>query len=404
MYIKELTIEEFNKFSIDHPQSSFYQSRNYSLVMSECGYEYEYIGYTDGENIFAAALILFKKIDVVFYGYCPKGFLIDYNNNTLLHNFTINLKEYYYKKKFAFIKLNPNIQIGLLNNNAELLFNENLSVKENLKKSGYLKLKDNKNFESMLPRFNPVIDLTTYKTSNMTKNTRNKIKKAIRKGLKFKEVGIDQINILDTLVHSKNFYYNDFYNSFSKTNQANLFIVYIDKLTYLENSQKFYINESDINQKLNEKMVKISHKTNINKKMNSDMALLAYKKDIMEANKLVELDEKLIIGAALVVNFNDKAEIIASGYDKEYKRFAPNYFLHYSIIKYYKKISKELNINGITANLTKNESFSGLNRFKLGFSPKIQENIGEYDLVINEKAYKYLLKNRLIQEEFSKKI
>lgn len=404
MYIKELTIEEFNNYSINHPLYSFYQSQNYALVMSETGYEYEFIGYIDDDKIVAAALVLYKSINGINYGYSPKGFLIDYHNNFLLKKFTNDLIEYYYEKEFAFIKINPNVHIGLVNKNFEIINNENLIIKEHMKSSGYLKLKDNLYFESMLPRFGPMIDLTTYTPSDLTKNTRNKIKKSIRKGLKFEKVGIESISYLDTLIHSKNFFYNDLYNTFSKTDEADLFLVYIDKLTYLENSQKFYLNESEHNQFLNDKMIRVSHSKNINKKMNSDMALLAYKKDIMEANKLVEVEDKIIVGAALVVNSNKQVEIIASGYDKDYKRFAPNYFLHYSIIKYYKKISNTLNINGISGNFSSESQFYGLNKFKFGFAPRVYENIGEYDLIINEKAYKYLLRNHLIQKEFSKKL
>lgn len=394
MELREISTEEFKNFSLSHPLNSFYQSLNYAIVMAEEGYEYEFVGYFDeNDKLIAASLILYKQLNGIYFGYAPRGFLIDYFDTYTLKKFTDDLINFYYEKQFAFIKINPNIQMT----------EENLHLKEKLKSFGYLKLKDNMYFESLLPRYNAVIDLKNYKTSDLKKYTRNKIRKGIRKGLTFTEVSIDKMNILDTLAESKNFYYNDFYNVFSKTNEANLFVVSIDKLKFLENSQNAYINESDINQHLNDKMVKRSHSNNINKKMNSDMALLAYKKDIMDASKLAENLDELIIAAALVVNSNGKSEIIASGYDKKYKRFCPNYYLHYSIIKHYKKCSSKLNIGGICADDSADSPYYGLNQFKKGFNPTIEENIGEFDLVISKKAYEYLLKNKYIQNEFSKK-
>lgn len=403
MFIKELTINEFNNFSVNHKLNSFYQSQNYALVMSEYGYEYDFIGLINDNEIIGAALILHKKINGISYGYSPRGFLIDYNDNNIVKNFTDLLIKYYNNKKFSFIKVNPNIQISKLDNNNFIATNDSF-IKDNLNFFGYQKLNDNLYFESMLPRFTPVIDLKNHTIDKLTKNTRNKIKKGMRKGLVFEKVEIDDIKELNKLMDNQSFYNSDLYSIFSKNNESDLFLVYIDKIKYLELAQEFYTKEFDKNQLLNNKMVKISHKTNINKKMNSDTALLAYKKDVMEATKLAETSNKIVIGAALVINSNKKAEIVASAYDKQYKRFAPNYFLHYNLIKYYKKISETINLSGFTGDLNKNSKYKGLNEFKIGFAPDIYENIGEFDLIINKRIYKNLLKNNLLQREFSKKI
>ena len=82
------------------------------------------------------------------------------------------------------------------------------------------------------------------------------------------------------------------------------------------------------------------------------------------------------------------ASIIFSAYDKNYKRFAPNYFLHYSIIKYYQDKFDYLDLNGVVGNFEVENPYSGLNRFKLGFNPRIYEFIGEFDLIIEPKRYK----------------
>ena len=46
-----------------------------------------------------------------------------------------------------------------------------------------------------------------------------------------------------------------------------------------------------------------------------------------------------------------------------------------------------MDLNGITADLSKENHYYGLNRFKMGFNPDVYEYIGEFDLVIDEKQY-----------------
>lgn len=402
MKLRDLTVEEFNNFSYAHPDNSYFQSHEYAIVMGEQGYQYEFIGYTNDTEIFAASLILYKEIGGINYGYAPRGFLIDYNNEVLLENFTNDMIEYYYEKEFAFIKINPNIKIGNIRENGSLVLNDNIKIIDRLTNLNYLKLPDSSYFESLLPRYSANVDLINFNDGKLKKYTRNKINKSFRKGLIFRASDLDSISILDKFIDSKNFLYNDFYSTFFKKGAADLFLVKINKLKYLEQTQKDHHLEIDINQELNDRMVRKSHSKNINKKMNSDMILLSLKKDIMDASKLIQTNDELIIGAALVVNYNGHTELIASGYDDEYRRFCPNYFLHYNIIQHYKDLSSSINIGGICSDFTDASPFAGLTRFKCGFKPVISEFIGEFDLIICEKAYKYLLKNKYIKKEFSK--
>ena len=80
-----------------------------------------------------------------------------------------------------------------------------------------------------------------------------------------------------------------------------------------------------------------------------------------------------------------------------------NYFLHYKIMEYYKNSYNYLDLNGMTGDFTKENPYYGLNKFKLGFNPKIYEYIGEYDLPIKEKKYIKLRTNGELAKIFNKK-
>lgn len=410
MYLRELTTNEFNEFQKQHFLSNYHQTTNYALLMGENGYDYDLIGYVDDQNnIIAASLILLKPIGIkCFYGYAPRGFLIDYENTQLLNNFTNELKKYYYKKNVIFIKVNPNIKINEIDNkNFNIIPTEYSHITNNLINCGFKKLKDNLYFESMLPRFEALINLKEYNTQEFSKNTKNKIKKGIRKGLSFEKVDKDKINIFYNFIKNKkdtkNFYYQDYYTVFDKDKSIDLFLVSIDYQMFLENSHYLYNQELEKNNKYNEKIVNNNNNKTINAKMNSDKNLLTYKNDIMEATKGINDENKVYIAGALIVKHNDTVNIVMSGYDKTYKRFTPNYFLHYSLINYYKDNFNYLNLNGIVGDFLEDNPYSGLNRFKLGFNPHIYEYIGEYDLIVEPKSYQILLNNGVLTKEFNKK-
>lgn len=410
MILKMLTIEEFTNFQANHPLSNFYQTINYAMLMAENGFDYDLMGLTDeNDNILAASLILIKPIGIkCFYGYAPRGFLLDYNNEYLVSAFTQKLKEYYYEKNVIFIKLNPNIPIGEIDTDTfETKYNENKDLVFSLDRYHYKKLKNNLYFESQLPRFNGLIDLKDYNTKNLSKNTKNKIKKGIRKGLTFEKCSKSQINEFYELMKKKNpyseFFYQDFYTVFDKNESIDLFLVSIDYNSFLENSQYIYNDELERNTRLNEKLTHNNAEKIINNKMNSDKILLSYKNDILEATKGITDNKKVYLAGAMVVKHNDTAIIVFSSYEPEYKRFAPNYFLHYSLIKYYKDEFNYLDLNGLVGDFKNENPYTGLNRFKLGLNPKVYEYLGEFDLIIEPKSYEILLRNGILQKEFNKK-
>lgn len=406
MFIREMSLAEFKKFANTHFIGNFHESINYALIKAEEGFEYEFIAY-GADDIVGAALILYKKIGSVYFGYSPRGFLIDYSNDYLLEDFTNKIKEYYKNRNFAFIKINPEIAIAKLNKDTmNFEYNENYKIIDMLTKNGYKKLKNNMNFEALLPRVNAIIKLDGYDYNNLSKNTRNKVKKGIRKGLILEKANPDKLNIFYKFIKNKinrdEYYYNDFYNVFSKTLDVDLMLVKVDYKAFLINAQEAYNEELRRNASFNNKLITNNNANAINAKMNSDKALLSYKNDIAEASKNLNTGLETYVAGALVIKHQNRVIIQISGFNKAMSRFSPNYFLYYALIKYYQQEYKYLDLNGITADLSKENHYYGLNRFKMGFNPDVYEYIGEFDLVIDEKQYEKLLKSGALAKEFNK--
>ncbi len=409
MHIRELTIEEYERFVENHPLRNHYQTTNYALLMAENGFDYEFIGSVDEYNkVYAASLILIKKLTLGYkYGYAPKGFIIDYFNKDLLKEFTDHLVLYYQRKRVVFIKINPEIAIAEINTKtSKKIYNQNIEIKNNLIDLGYVKLKDNLYFESMVPRYNGIVNLKKFNIKDLNKNTRNKIKRGIEKGLKIEIADRGGIDILYDFIKRKrnkdSMYYKDYYNIFFKANNVDLFLVSIDTKEYLINAKNSYEKELNDNEELANILMHKKTEKDLNKKMNSDKKLLSYKNDVINAKNTTSISSKIYIAGALVVKYKNRINIVISGYDKKYKKFNPNYFLHYEILKYYQKYYDFADLNGMTGDFTKENPYKGLNEFKLGFKPNVYEFIGEYDLVIKHNIYKSMLKSGKLAKIFNK--
>ena len=378
--------------------------------MKEKGYDYDFIGYVNEYGIIiAASLILSKKIGRLNkYGYAPKGFLIDYYNEQLVKEFTEAIKKYYYKRNFAFIKINPEISIGTINPETyNTTYNNNINIKYILERNGYKPLEKNLYFETKLPRFNAILPLKDFKFDNLAKQTKNKIRKANRKGLTLEKVGKDEIEIIYKFIKNKKNkdieHYLNYYCSFNKTSDIDLFLIKLDYEKALIDARNTYDKEEELNIKYNEKLRLNPNTKNITNKMNSDQTIDSLKKDIIIATRGLSLNRFEYIAGAITIKYKNRIYILISGFDKKFERCNANYFLHYSLCKYYKKDYDYIDFNGITGKFTKDNPYNGLNEFKLGFNPKLFEFIGEFDLIINKGAYTLLDKNGLLNKEFVRK-
>ena len=50
MKLVELTNQQFDEYAKYHPLNNYCQTSKYALIMSEYGFNYDYIGYVDDNN------------------------------------------------------------------------------------------------------------------------------------------------------------------------------------------------------------------------------------------------------------------------------------------------------------------------------------------------------------------
>ena len=413
MIIKEISKEEFDNYSKKHILTSLYQTSSYGTLMNKMGYKDIYIAAYNNDSIIGASLILTKNISLnVKYGYSPRGFLIDYYDTDLLIEFTSEIKKYFNKHGYAFIKINPIITLSEINiETKEKNYSTNgQNLINTLEKLNYKKLKNNLYFESVLPKYNPIVNLKNFNISFLDNKLESKINAISSKGLKLVKGDLYNINDYFELVKKKDDLETDFYKTLYKTfdekGLVDLFLLEIDYHDYLLHLQDEYSIESTINHKINKLFqANPKDKSMYNEKMISDKRL----NELNEEMTIVSLNIqkgliKTTVASALIIKYNGVVNFYSTGFDKKFSKLLPNHFMHYLLLDYYKKEGYLFaDLNGITGDFTNENPYKGLNEFKLNWKPRIFEYIGEFDLIINPTKYQLLWSTKTLHREFEKK-
>ncbi len=403
MKIITLSEEQFHEFSENHKYGSLYQTVSYAKVMKQEGYDYHLLGFINNSNeLIGATMVLFKRIFLNYkMAYAPFGFLVDYSNNDLVEELTNKLKKLLLKQKFIYLKINPKIHCSERDRKGNILsYNPEMNdILEILQRNGYIHNGFNNFFENEKPRWNAVVKLTAsndrlYK--NLSKQTRNKISKAMRHGIEIYEGTEKDLDILYEFIKKKHKrslkYYRNILKEFHE--DAKIYLAKINTESYVKKSKEEYEAELEINEQMNEELQNASRKGKditriINKKMESDKKLSKCQNNLVQAtNYFSNYPDGLIVGGLLAIKYQNGMNLIIEGFNPKYRSFNPNYLLKWEIIK---KLNLEeykyFNLNGIVGEFREKNKYSGLNEMKLGYNASAMEYIGEFDLIINKTVY-----------------
>ncbi len=403
MEIVQITKEEFDAFAENHPNKNFYQTSSYGMLMDRHSFDDYYLALKDNITIKAATLILIDKVLFGYkWGYCPRGFLIDFNDSKLLETFTNLLKEYLNKRNFMFIKIDPYIIYKSRDKNGnETGEIDNSNIINTLLNLGYEHNGFNLNFENMKPRWNAVITTNAEEPlfSRYNKEIRNKIRKAEKMGIEVIKGTPESVKQFYSLIdkkHSRKLnYYLDMMEILGKKDMFEIYFSVLNTARYIEKSQKAFSEEeqrnNEINQELEENINSNNTTSIIKRKMASDAILNSCKQNIINATNLYkQYPEGVIIGANAIIKYNKEIFFLIDGYKQEFKNYCPNHYAKFQIIEKYRKEGyTRMHLNGISGDFkNKDNPYRGLTRFKLGFAANIEEYIGEFTLVINKGKYK----------------
>lgn len=400
--LRQLSADEFLQFVDQFNVKSLYQTPCYGSVMEKQHMETMYLGLGDENGtIVAASLILVERLNGFKYAYAPRGFLINYNNFSLLRLFTKEIKKYLGRHEIMAIKISPYIIRRVINSKKEIIEENQYfdTIYLNFKKLGYYHLGFNHYFEAFKPRYEAMINLNRpyYELfMNMSKQYRTKVRSAERHGV---SVHKDSGNNLEYLyLQTKNHYprdlryYQDIYRYFHEKDQVEFYYTRLDTKYYLEMIQNLYVRTEDLVNRMNFEVMKSANKNNeklIEQKLRIDSLLAKYKNDLVKATAyLRDYPNGAITSSALVIKQQKEVTLLMDGYDPQFKSFNSKHLLLWKLIeKYSKEGFERFHLGGMSNPLLEQNPYSGLNQFKFNFGAYAYEYIGDLELITNGALY-----------------
>lgn len=418
MKLEILTEKEYISFVKKQKDSLFFQSVEWSKFKNNTGWTYEIVGMKDGKKIKAAAVLLGKSVPFLhkkFY-YSPRGYVIDYNDFSLIKKFTKLLKKYLNEKGVIFLKINPYVEYQKRDKDGNVVSKSNNKLINLLKKNGYVHYGFYKTFEEkkeLEPRWLSVLSLENKSIeellSDMRSTTRWLINKSQKNYITIREAGYEDLSefkkIMEHTAERRNFedrplsYYQEMYKELTKSDMYKLLFANID-LKALKESYKKEIDRLD---------TRIDNVKNNPKKKNQILEFESQKKSFNKTinqinEEIKKYGENPMISAGLYLAYGEQVVYLFGASYKEFMNYGAQYLMQYKMIEYAKENNyKKLNFYGIDGDFSKESKHYGLFDFKRGFNADVIELVGEFDLVGN-KFYYFMYKTMFSAYKTLKKI
>ncbi len=393
-FVENIDRESYITFTDNHLKSHFLQSYAWGQFCKRVkGQIPYYVGLMDDQNnLVASALILLKKTPFGYsYGYCPRGFILDYSNLDLINEFTSYLKQFMKDKKIIYIKFDPDISYQDIDEDANPVDggDNNYKLYEYMLSLGYKHTGFYKLYEGNQPRYTFRIDL-----NRSWEEIESKMSKSFLKSVKRSEIYDFEID--------NNSFVNDFYRliqcNSSKddfdAHNLNYYKIFTEELEK-ENLVKYFnisIKPKELVIKFTRKIENLKLELEKNKKRATDInnQISKLEKDIGVLNTLQ--DEKVVICSLICTYTKNRAWSMFIGSDEIAN-------LTFAVTRsYYEAIKDAYNQKYVFFDLfgtpgdphTTYKNLAKLHDFKRKFGDKYIEFIGEFDLISNKFLYKLL--------------
>lgn len=390
MKIEELESNEYEEYISKNKYTTFYQKEYWGKLKKDGGWNYKLVGMKKNNKIVGATLLLFKNLPLglkLFYS--PRGFLIDYNDEELLKEFVLEIKEYIKKENGFILKIDPYVEYKTRDIDGNIVEGgvDNSKVVENLKKLGFKHYGFNKDISKELqPRWMYVLDLKG-KTedeifSNFSKHYRKTIRRTEKQGLVVERISKDKLmdykKIMEHTSSRRDFIdrpYSYYENMYDKIGE-NLII----NVCYLDTN--LGIN------KFKDEIKKIEGYQDIKDYHLKDIEDYKKKIELYESYQKKYGDKIPLAGTMSIVCGKEYLNLFGGAYE-EFMHYDAQYLIKWHTMKEALNLGCEIyNFYGISGNFEKeNNDMYGVYEFKRGFGGRVVELIGEFDLIISKPKY-----------------
>lgn len=377
-----ISAQEHDDFVKQSSQTNLLQSASWAKVKDN--WDNERIGFYKNNQLVASASILIKPLPLsMTMLYIPRGPIMDYQDQELLHFVLTSLKKFAKTKKALFIKFDPSLFLVQNQSGEERQDNpKTLDLINNLQKAGAIWLGRTELLdETIQPRFQANIYKDNFSEELLSKSTRQAIRTARNKGIQVQFGGSELLDDFSALMkkteNRKSIHLRgqDYYQKLLDTypEQSYITLASINLNERLENLQ---VQKS----KAEKEAIKFTEKTKPGKIENNkqEQKRLQEEMDFL-AEKMTQGVTTVPLSGTLVLEYGTTSENIYAGMDEEYRRYQPALLTWYETAKHaFERGADWQNMGGV-----ENDLNGGLYHFKSKFNPTIEEYAGEFNLPTN---------------------
>ena len=377
-----ISAQEHDDFVKQSSQTNLLQSASWAKVKDN--WDNERIGFYKNNQLVASASILIKPLPLsMTMLYIPRGPIMDYQDQELLHFVLTSLKKFAKTKKALFIKFDPSLFLVQNQSGEERQDNpKTLDLINNLQKAGAIWLGRTELLdETIQPRFQANIYKDNFSEELLSKSTRQAIRTARNKGIQVQFGGSELLDDFSALMkkteNRKSIHLRgqDYYQKLLDTypEQSYITLASINLNERLENLQVQKSKAEKEASKFTEKTKpgKIENNKQQQKRLQEEMDFLA--------EKMTQGVTTVPLSGTLVLEYGATSENIYAGMDEEYRRYQPALLTWYETAKHaFDRGANWQNMGGV-----ENDLDGGLYHFKSKFNPTIEEFVGEFNLPTN---------------------
>lgn len=400
-FLEQIEEERYASFVENHPtKSHFLASPFWAEVSRLRGLVPSYVGVEEDGKLIATALLLKKSLPLGYcYFYIPRGFVMNYEREDCLAFLTESLKKYVRKQKGLYFKIDPDIRLHTIDDDACRIEGEDhYHLVEVLKELGYRRKPLTKYFETSQPRYtfrvNLEDDMDTIR-KRYSKTALRFIKKAehykVEPFVGTKEEVKEFVRLMKMTEQRQNFFshdasfYEKFYDTFSSAHHVSLLLA--------------KVNLEEMIKVVQEDIVKEEKKENQN-----EVFLKNKREELAFFEKEAKTKKEAVVSGYFTVHYGDKSWYLYGANDLNYKMTYANYKLFDFQIQTAKDYgSTWFDEFGTIGEPQSTNPLVGLHEFKKKFGGEYLEFIGEFDYITRPIVAFFFLKFVPIYRKIVKK-
>lgn len=375
-----ITPEQLDTFAESYPYSPLTQSSGWATI-KEALWEAHYLGVFADDRLVMSALVLIRRLPLgLRFAYCPRGPLMDYQNEELVTFAMKSLKSWTKNKHCLFLKFDPKVclrSFHLADKDEAPILETGMRAIHLLEANGcYHHPLSKQMHDAFQPRFVACTHARSDLEATLPKRTRRFLADARRHHVRVVRRGPEGLD--------------DFMSVIRKTEERKA--IHLRNRAYFEKLMHVYGDRAElifaeVNLDENLRNYQVSQQEAVDalvqlrpdarkRRRQLEDQIAAYDRMIKEIQEHEQVPQPMVLSGMLSVRFGDTMEHLYAGFDRTFRKYMPQYLIYVdSMQQAFAQGAKYCDMGGVEGTLD-----DGLTEFKDHFDPHYHEFIGEFDL------------------------